>query len=303
MRREEIGRHITAMRPRIAHLHGVWDPIVRRASAECARLGTSWVLSSHGMLHPFTLRQGGLKKLVYLTLFPSLVGGARTVLTLNQEEAEAVVARFGVCADVVPSGIHPEAYELAVDGSFSRSIPGLGGRSFVLFLGRLDPIKGIDRLLDAYGVAVSGGMDADLVIAGPDFGAERGLRGQVARLGLGDRVHFCGSLSGNLKLQAIAECAFFAHRPRYEGFGIAVVEAMAAGRAVVTTAACRLDGAAAAGALLQVDDTTSSFAMALARLADDPREAHLLGARARAWVGSELSWTTVLERVERCYRT
>jgi glycosyltransferase involved in cell wall biosynthesis len=302
MRRAEIQRQLAELTPRVVHLHGAWDPILRRAASACASMGTPWVVSSHGMLHPFTLRQRRLKKLVYLALFPRVLASARAVLTLNAEEAAAVERRFGVSAIVAPTGIDHDAYGQHVDGSFSRSLPGLGGRPFILFLGRLDPIKGVDRLIEAFAAAAGDGMTAHLVLAGPDSGAERSLRQQVARLGLSERVHFVGPLAGERKLQALSECALFAHRPRYEGFGIAVVEAMAAGRPVVTTAACRLDGAAEAGALLLAEDETAAFAKALVRLADDQEASRALGARAKAWVCRELAWPSILARVERGYR-
>jgi glycosyltransferase involved in cell wall biosynthesis len=286
----------------VVHLHGVWDPILRRASAESARLGIPWVLSSHGMLHPFTLRRGFLKKRVYLGVFPGLVGSARAVLTLNREEADAVRRRFGVRTIVAPNGIDPLPYQRVADGTFSRSIPALGGRPFVLFLGRLDPIKGIDQLLAAFGLAVSNGLAADLVIAGPDFGAGPGLRAQVARLGIESRVHLAGPLSGALKLQALAECAVFAHRPRYEGFGLAVAEAMAAARPVVTTERCLLDGAAQAGAIRVVADDDRTFAKGIRDLADDVEGSGLLGMRAREWIRRVLAWPAVIERIESGYR-
>lgn len=301
--RAQLAHHLQTLRPRVVHLHGVWDPILRRSASACASLGIPWVVSSHGMLHPFTLGQGALKKRLYLSLFPSVVGAARAVLTLNAEEADAVRRRFGVLAIVAPTGIDPGPYERPADGSFARSLPALGGSAFVLFLGRLDPIKGVDRLMDAYADAVGLGLTAHLVLAGPDFGAERELRQHAGRLGLADRIHFVGPLAGERKFAALAECALFAHRPRYEGFGIAVVEAMAARRAVVTTASCRLDGAEAAGAIIVAPDEPTAFAKDLLRLADDQEASRALGARAQAWVRQELAWPTVLGRVEQGYRS
>lgn len=254
------------------------------------------------MLHPFTLGRGALKKRAYLTLFPRLLGRARAIFTLNAEEAECVRRRFGVPAIVAPTGIDPARYERRPDGSFARSVHGLEGRRFILFLGRLDEIKGVDLLLASYAEAVAAGARADLVLAGPDFGAEHGLRAQTDRLGLADRVHFVGPLAGDRKLGALSECALFAHRPRYEGFGIAVVEAMASGRPVVTTAACRLDGAAAAGAIFQSPDRTEPFGQAIVTLLQDAAASRRLAAAGRAWVAEHLAWPTVLAIIERAYR-
>ena len=300
--RSRLVRQLRDLRPRVVHLHGIWDPVLRRAASACAELRIPRVVSSHGMLHPFTLGRGALKKRVYLGLFPRLVGGARAVFTLNAEEADCVRRRFGVRAIVAPTGIDPGPYDRTPDGSFARSVPGLEGRRFILFLGRLDGIKGVDLLLESYAAAVAAGARAHLVLAGPDFGAERGLRDQTDRLRLTDRVHFVGPLTGDRKLAALSECDLFAHRPRYEGFGIAVVEAMAAGRPVVTTAACRLDGAAEEGAIHLADDRTDLFAKAIASLADDGEASRALGSRARAWVCRELAWPAILGRVESGYR-
>jgi glycosyltransferase involved in cell wall biosynthesis len=301
--RAQIVRLLRDLRPRVVHLHGIWDPILRRTASACAELGLPWVVSSHGMLHPFTLGQGALKKRAYLALFPSLLGRARAIFTLNAEEADCVRRRSGVPAIVAPTGIDPAPYDRTPDGAFARSVPGLDGTPFILFLGRLDEIKGVDLLLASYAEAVAAGMRADLVLAGPDFGAERGLRALTHRLGLAERVHFVGPLSGDRKHAALAECALFAHRPRYEGFGIAVVEAMAAGRPVVTTAACRLDGAAEAGAIRLAADRTETFAKALVDLADDQEVRRAFGSQAQAWVRHELAWPAALARIERGYRS
>ncbi len=300
--RSQLRRKLLDLGPRVVHLHGVWDPILRRAASACDELGLPWVVSSHGMLHPFTLGQGSLKKRAYLKLFSRLLGGARAIFTLNAEESACVHRRFGARAIVAPTGIDPGPYDRVPDGSFAPSVQGLDGHPFILFLGRLDKIKGVDLLLESYSEAVAAGLGAHLVLAGPDFGAERGLRMQTDRLGLAGRVHFVGHLAGSRKLEALSECALFAHRPRYEGFGIAVVEAMAAGRPVVTTAACRLDGAVEAGAIRLADDQAVAFAKAIAVLADDEQGCRALGARARAWVRRELAWPTMLGRIESGYR-
>jgi glycosyltransferase involved in cell wall biosynthesis len=91
----------------------------------------------------------------------------------------------------------------------------------------------------------------------------------------------------------------FVHRPRYEGFGIAVAEAMAAGRPVVTTQRCHLDRAFADGAIVPAEDTDEGFASAM--LAIDGQRAAEMGRRNARWVKANIAWDSIAARIERLY--
>ena len=104
-----------------------------------------------------------------------------------------------------------------------------------------------------------------------------------------------------MKLEAFADCDVFAHRPRFEGFGIAVAEAMASGKPVITTRKCLLDGAADAGAVLDSPDEDIKFADAIARVCGDPALRSTLGTSGRRWVSEQLSWHRVLKLADDAY--
>lgn len=283
--------------PRIAYVHGLWDPIVRHATSYARRIGIPWLLFTHGMLHPAALARRRWRKLAYGWCFPWIVHDARCVVCLNAEERDAVKLRHHVAAAAIPNGIDVAAYSRAPSARFRHSLPNLGESPFVLFLGRLDPIKGVDRLIQAFGLAVRGGMPHHLVVAGPDSGELAALVDLAKALGVSERIHFCGPIWGDRKLDALAECSMFAHRPRYEGFGIAVAEALASGKPVVTTAACRMEGAKEAGALVESADESEAFAKELLRLADNEEEARLIGERGRVWAADRFGWGSVLSRL------
>jgi len=300
-RMEAARRHIDRLRPEIIHLHCMWEAIVRRIAGYARKQRVPYVLSTHGMLHPYALAQKRLKKWVYLQVFGSLVRGAGELYALNREEADYIERRFGRPSSVLANGIVVEDYLAPESGIFRARVPALANRPFILFVGRLHPIKGIDNLIRSYGLARRRGLELDLVVVGPDDCQQPELEALVRDLSLGAHVHFPGGMFGPEKRDGFAACAMFAHRPRFEGFGITVVEGMAAGRPVVTTRECKLDGAAEAGALQQADDSDEAFGMALLEVARSPDGGSALGARGREWVRSQLSWESLVHRAEASY--
>lgn len=288
--------------PRITHLHCTWERIIRLAAHESRAAGVNCVLSTHGMFHPYALSQKRWKKEIYLAAFRRFFAGVREYLVLNQEEADYVRSRFGWPATVLNNGVELERYGGTDDREFRAALPAIGDRKYLLFVGRLHPIKGCDLLLNSFRIARDRGLAMDLVLLGPDEGAMTALREQAAGLGLAGCTHLPGGVFGSVKLSALAGCSAFVHRPRFEGFGIAVIEGMASSRPVVTTARCHLDGAAAAGALLCVEDSDRAFADGLMALQSDPRRAHDLGLAGRRWAEQHCSWRSIVVSAEEAYR-
>jgi glycosyltransferase involved in cell wall biosynthesis len=289
---------VDRIKPDIIHIHCVWEGLLRHVTAHARARRIPYVLSTHGMLHPYALAQKRLKKLAYLTLFPHIIKGAGELYALNREEAEYAGARFGRPSSVLENGIVVADYDVSENGSFRAKAPSVGARPFILFVGRLHEIKGIDKLMRSYAHARSRGLALDLAIVGPDDGARAGLESLASELGIQSHVHFVGGLFGPEKRDAFAACALFAHRPRFEGFGITVVEALAAGRPVVTTRECKLDGSAEAGALRLSEDTDEAFGDALLEVATSADRGRALGARGQSWVRATLDWESLVRRVD-----
>lgn len=292
---------VDRLRPSIIHVHCVWEALLRHVAYHARRRGIPYVLSTHGMLHPYALSQKWLKKLIYLNVFPGVVRGAGELYALNREEADYVERRFRRPCWVLPNGIVVADYDQPETGTFRAKAPALRGREFILFVGRLHPIKGIDKLIRSYAHARSRGLDLALAIVGPDGGERAGLEAQVRELGLEQHVHFTGGLFGPEKRDAFAACTIFAHRPRFEGFGITVVEGLAAARPVVTTVECKLDGAAEAGALRMAEDTDAAFGDALVEIASSSDRGLALGRRGQQWVRETLDWSALVRTVDASY--
>jgi len=296
-----VATGIREARPDVIHLHGVWSSLLRWSAAEARKRGLIYVVSTHGMLHPDVLKHGRLKKWVYLTLFRGFLGGASELLTLNEEERSYVASRFRRTSSVLANGINVPDYRSATGTGFLSEHPEFRNMSFALFVGRLHAIKGIDQLTRSFAYARSRGLKGHLVVAGPDSGERAALQMLASELGVADAVHFIGPLYGESKLSALAACSMFVHRPRFEGFGLSVLEALATGRPVITTHRCRLDGAEQAGALRVAEDTDAAFGEEMLAVERDPVLAAALATRAATWARERFDWTQVARDAEAVY--
>lgn len=108
----------------------------------------------------------------------------------------------------------------------------------LLFVGNLSPVKGLLPLLEAL-AGLPAGLWRLLVVGSPalDPETDRRARGEVLRLGLGERVRFAGPRDGAALARCYAEAHAFAMPFARESFGIAALEAMAFGLPVIGSAA------------------------------------------------------------------
>ena len=293
--KSRLWRVLSELKPDVLHLHAVWEPIQRHAATWALRHHVPWVLSSHGMLHPEPMSKGWVKKRIYLQVFGSAVRGARRILVVNEEEAEFVRRKVGTPAEVIPNGIDLES------GKDPHEPVPAAARDAVLFIGRLQALKGIEDLVRSYALAVRRGLGCPLVLIGPDEGARERILQVVLDAGVQDRVHLLGPVFGHAKRSILLHCRMLAHRPRYEGFGMTIVEAMAHTRPVVTTARAGIARQCPPEILKVAPDTDEGFAEALLEVWRDPTRSEAMGRRAHAWVQSHLSWPVIAERVRTTY--
>ncbi len=157
----------------------------------------------------------------------------------------------------------------------------------MLFLSRVDPKKGLELLLPA----LASVPHATLVIAGSgDEGYVASLKRLARELHIEERIVWAGYLEGNDKLAALAAADLFVLPSYSENFGIAVVEALAAGLPVLITdqvAIHREVAQAGAGRVVPCD--SDALAGALAALLDDAGARQAMGARGRALAAERFS--------------
>ncbi|RMG06524.1 MAG: glycosyltransferase [Planctomycetota bacterium] len=212
--------------------------------------------------------------------------GARlddATVCVSEAVARYALSSLGVRPErlrVVPNGVDLSAYAALPDREAARSALRLDPAcEWVGCVGRLDRQKGQDLLLEAFARFRARRPRARLLLcgAGPEEGA---LRAQARRLGIEERVRFLGHRD-DVPL-VLAALDVFCLPSRWEGFGLALVEALAAGRACVASAVDSLpEVLGGAGRIVSPEDPRA-LAAALEALLADPRERAALGQRARA---------------------
>jgi glycosyltransferase involved in cell wall biosynthesis len=282
----------------IVHVHALWEEIQHQAARAARLSGKPYLIRPCGMLDPWSLRQGRLKKSLYLfwRLRRHLLAAAALHFTSDAERQGTIPLRLNANAIVEPNGIAIAEYaELPRRGPFRRrwNIP--AEQPVLLFLGRLHPKKGLDLLLPAFARLTD---QTVLVVAGPgDEGYRRQLQAEATRLGIAPRVLFTGMLLGEDKLAAFADADLFVLPSYQENFGIAVAESMAAGLPVVISDQVNIHAevnAAGAGGVVPTD--VAALASELSQWVRDAERRRTAGANARAFALARYDWSNIARR-------
>jgi glycosyltransferase involved in cell wall biosynthesis len=222
-------------------LHGMWQ-YCGYAVRRTMRGQVPYMIFPHGMLDPYFKRAfpaKHLKKWVYwLAVEYWVLRDARRVLFTCAAEAELAKQSFALhrwSQSVASIGAVPPSGDLpAQRESFFNLCPQIRGKRFLLFLGRIDPKKGCDLLIDAFAKIAQRDPELELVMAGPDpqnWRAELQKKAEAA--GVAARVHWPGMLRGDPKWGAFHASEAFVLPSHQENFGIAAVEALACAKPVL----------------------------------------------------------------------
>ncbi|MFW2541583.1 glycosyltransferase [Primorskyibacter sp. 2E107] len=225
-----------------AVVHGLWNSASIGGYPALKQAGLPWVLFPHGMLDPYFRRIKPVKhviKQVYWWLWQGrmLSEASRVLFTCEDEQLLARNAFAGhqsytgqPIAFCASSLALPPAEMKAGHAAWAAHLPRLQGRDYFLFLSRIHPKKACDTLIDAFATVAAEHPTLDLVIAGPDqVGWQTELQAQSRSLGIEERVHWPGMVSGAMKSAAFAEALAFTLPSHQENFGIVVAEALSVG--------------------------------------------------------------------------
>ena len=268
----------------LIHSHGLWTDVHRLAGSESKRRGVPHLIGPCGMLEPKALNRSSVKKWLVSRWFQRKTLKDASCLLANSHQEYMDIRGFGLTNPValIPNPVTgPVSVGAVSETEFFNKHPLLQHKKLVLFLGRIHPVKGLERLIDAWNQLSSCYDKWSLVLAGPDEGGYQAtIEAQTAKLNCQDSVHFIGPLDDHWKWAVLQTADLFVMPSDYENFGLAIAEAMLVGKPVITTTGTPWQVLADEYAGWWVDPTPAALkenlrkAMALSR-----RERQEIGAR------------------------
>jgi glycosyltransferase involved in cell wall biosynthesis len=291
-RAARLARTLRAERPDVFHAHLSW-PLAGKWALTAAVAARVPSLATVQLIPEFELDRSS---------FWQLRGVARGVgryIAVSGDVKAELVERFRWPAakiEVIYNAVEVDRFGGAAPAGLREEIGAGGDRMVVLTPARLDPQKGHPSLFRAAAEV----PDAVFVLAGE--GPERAaLEAEAASLGIAERVVFLGYRTDIPDL--LAACDVFALPSLYEGSSLAVLEAMASGRAAISSAIGGTDELIEDGksGILVAPGDAAGLAAALRRLLGDEQLRTSLAASARRRVERDFTPDAMASKVQRIY--
>lgn len=283
----------------LVHLHSIflWPTLVAARAAERARI--PYIVAPRGMLvKDLIARKSSFVKKAWLAIFEqhTLEKSAALHVTSTLEAAELQKFNYSFPQIFsIPNGVDIPERCPNIQSEVSRQ------GSYLLFLGRINWEKGLDRLIPALKHVPD---ETRLVLAGNDEENYRPKLEALARdYSVDTRIDFVGTVAGEHKAALLAHAVALVLPSYSENFGLVVLEALAAGTPVVVTpevGAAEIVREGDCGIVVAGDP--EQLGAALAELVANPARCREMGERGYQLVLKKYSWAAVAERMEAAYR-
>ena len=289
----------------LVHTHTIFCYPTLPAYWACQFYQIPYIMTPHGMLEPWALAYKSWKKTPYFKLIekPALQGASAIQMLASTEATN--VKKLGLKSPlvIIPNGIYQEDFQdLPSPEIFYQQFPETRHKRSIIFLGRIDPKKGLDLLAIAFGTVHAQFPETHLILAGPDnIGFSPTVKGYFSEVNCLEAVTFTGMLTGSLKYAALAAADIYVAPSYSEGFSVSVLEGLTSGLPCIITTGCNFPEAGIEKAALVVDINAKKITDALLWCLVNPEEAKQIGDRARQFIFENYTWDKIANKMQKVY--
>ena len=289
----------------LVHTHTLFCYPTLPAYWACQLHQIPYIMTPHGMLEPWALAYKSWKKTPYFELIekPALQRASAIQMLASTEANNVEQLELKSPLVIIPNGVYPEDFQdLPSSEIFYQQFPETRHKKLILFLGRIDPKKGLDLLAIAFEKIHAQFPEAHLVLAGPDnIDFSPTVKGYFSEVNCLEAVTFTGMLTGSLKYAALAAADIYVAPSYSEGFSVSVLEGMASGLPCVITTGCNFPEATREKAALVVDIDATQIGDALFWCLANPEESKQIGDRARQFIFENYTWDKIAHKMQKVY--
>jgi glycosyltransferase involved in cell wall biosynthesis len=266
-------------------------------------VGKVAVVTAHGVESGWdNPKYGGVARRIIKSAFRIGIKRADCVTTVAAHLQRKIKRQYRVTSHVLPSGLDDVAL---LPARLIRQKYGLKGCDYLLFLGRIDPIKRVHWLPD---LLTEIAPEIRIVVAGgsQDASTQDYLQEIIRRCPSRRRMVFTGPVTGVEKAELLSNCLLFLAPSAYEGLPITLLEAIAYGRCCVASAIpahAEVIDEGHTGFLFPPDDQTR-FVQSVQHLTQRPLEAlAAVGAEAKVRALHKFNWAKTALRYEKLFQS
>jgi glycosyltransferase involved in cell wall biosynthesis len=286
----------------VIHIMGHWSVLNALVYLAARLLQKLYVVCPAGAL-PIYGRSKILKTIYNWIIGRRIIRDASAWIAITEDERSQFEV-YGIdrkSVIIIPNGINPGDFsETDVQGF--RKKHGLVNHPFILFLGRLNSIKGPDLLLEAFCRGQEAWPEWHLVFAGPDGGLLDSLKKSSAASAVHSRVHFVGYVGGEEKSSAYRSAQLLVIPSRQEAMSIVVLEAGISGTPVLITDQCGFNDVAIVNGGIVVSASVESIQKGLIEILKDAEKLRSMGRNLKKYVEDNFTWKIAVERYLQLYR-
>jgi glycosyltransferase involved in cell wall biosynthesis len=281
----------------VVHNHSLWSMVNVAAGWLVPGRRAKLVTSPRGTLSAYALGRSRRVKWLLWPLQRRALARADMLHATSEVELQEIRAQ-GFTAPVVllPNGIDLPALPPAA-GTQKTELRTL------LYLGRIHPIKGLDRLLLAWAQLQTQHPQWRLLVAGRGEAAHvQEVKAIADKLAL-QRVEFPGPLYGDAKARAYFAADLFVLPTHSENFGMVVAEALAHGCPAVVSRGAPWPRLQTEACGWWVDNSVPTLVAALNEsMSLPPDQLAAMGLRGRAWMERDFGWAAIGQKMDAAYR-